>query len=652
MTMSAVLAVLLLAPQPSPAPAGGSRVIDVRAARPPAGNTFEALWWLYRRAAARGDNEGAGAALREITKMRTERNVVRLEPFALARVGAGLGRVREGQFDKADEEFRAALVLDPHLADAHFGLALSARRRGIAGYPSAVRHSVAALAARLGSVAGQHTLVSLLVPTALLAVLLTIVVVSAALLLRYGVLLLHDLEERLGIERRALARGIFVLLVALPVVAMQGWGWLPLWWLALMFLYMSLSERVAAGLLLLATLAVVPLAHVLEQRLVTARNPLFAAGLAAIEGGPDARASAQIESVLEANPGDRDLNYLVSALYKKGGRYDDASAVYTALLQTSATDAYALNNLGNMAFASGEFQAAIPRYQQALGTNPPNAVAATLFYNMSQAHYQKFEPQQASEARSQANRLDADLIRVYDSLWKYDFADVWAVVDLRLTPDELWRKFQGAATGIPKQNVAGTGAGPGYLSELLPQLPNRFAGAMVAFGLAVLLLSRWRGARAFTMRCVKCGTPFCRRCHIGPASSGLCTQCHHLFVVRDGVSGPARNQKLLEVQKEDQKRELVFRILSLVSPGAGHVYARRVLSGLGFLLVWAALISLAVVAGLLVPFTDAPSMLAPSWGWAVGGVLLLALYVAANRARPDFEYYIPAGRQPRRGRAA
>jgi hypothetical protein len=45
-------------------------------------------------------------------------------------------------------------------------------------------------------------------------------------------------------------------------------------------------------------------------------------------------------------------------------------------------------------------------------------------------------------------------------------------------------------------------------------------------------------------------------------------------------------------------------------------------------------------------------MLSPSWGWAVGGLLLLALYVAANRARPDFEYYIPAGRQPRRGRAA
>src|SRR5262245_34266632 len=195
MTSSAVLAVLLLAPTASPAPAAGGKVIDGRAARPPAGNTFEALWWLYRRAAARGDNEGAGAAMREITKMRTERNVVRLEPFALARVGAGLGRLREGQLGKAEGEFLAAMVVEPDLADAHFGLALSARRRGLGGYPSAIRHSVAALAARMGSVGGQHALVSLLVPAGVVALMLTIIVVAASLLLRYGVLLLHDLEE-------------------------------------------------------------------------------------------------------------------------------------------------------------------------------------------------------------------------------------------------------------------------------------------------------------------------------------------------------------------------------------------------------------------------------------------------------------------------
>ena len=618
MTSSAVLAVLLLAPQASPAP-GSNRVIDVRAARPPAGNTFEALWWAYRKASTRGEIEAANTALREIKRLRIERNIVRLEPFGLARVAAGLGRLREGQLDKAEEEFRAALDLDPYLADAHFGLALAARRRGATGFLAATRYSVSGLTARLRSMTGQHYFGALMVPAGLLTLLITVTVVSTALLLRYGTLLLHDLEERLGSDRRGLARGGFALLVVLPVVAMQGWGWLPLWWLALLFLYMSAAERVVAGVLLLSTMTLLPLLHVIDERLETARNPLFGAGLAAIEGGPDPRATALLEAAHDAHPKDRDLVYLAAALYKKGGRYDDASAAYTALLQQNTNDAYALNNLGNLAFAAGEFQAAIPRYEQALATEPSANVAATLYYNLSQAHYQKFEPQQASEARSQANRLDAEQVRVYDSLWKYDFADVWAVVDLRLTPEELWRKFHGLSSGIALDNLAGSGAGPGSLGAFLGGLPNRFAAALVVLGIAILLLSRWRGDRAFTMRCVKCGTPFCRRCHIGPASSGLCTQCHHLFVVRDGVSGPARNQKLLEVQKEDSKRELVFRVLSLISPGAGHVYARRILSGLAFVLAWAALLSLALVAGLLLPVTDAPSMLAPSWGWIAGG---------------------------------
>lgn len=653
MTSSALVALLLLAPQ-TPAPSPGSKVIDVRATRPPAGNTFEALWWTYRHAAERGDNDAATTALREIGKMRIERNVVRLEPFALARVAQGLARLREGQLDKADVEFRAAITLDPYQADGYFGLAQSARRRGVSGLWAAARHAGAGFAARLGSIGGQHYLFALLVPAGILALLLTVTLLAVALMLRSWRLLLHDLEEALGPGRRTLAKTLLAVLVALPVLALQGWGWLPLWWLALMFLYLTSTEKAAVGVALVSTLAIVPLAHMLDERMATVGNPLFQAALTAIEGGPDARATTLLEKAAEGRPADKDLPYLVAALYKKGGRYEDATLLYNTLLQSNASDAYALNNLGNLSFAAAEFQAALPRYQQGLAGEPAADVAATLYYNMALAHLQKFERQPANEARSQADRLAPELTRSYETTWRYDFSNEGAVVDLRPTSDELWRKFFGRASGITRENVSGSRVGaPSTLVALLQDLPNRFAAAMIVFGLTILALSRWRGPRAFTMRCIKCGTPFCRRCHIGPASSGLCTQCHHLFVVRDGVSGPARNQKLLEVQSEDKRRELVFRVLSLVAPGAGHAYARRVLSGLGFLFVWAALLSLALVAGLLLPFTDAPSMIAPSWGWVLGAAVLLAVYVAANRARPDFEVFIPAGRQPRRrGRAA
>jgi hypothetical protein len=147
------------------------------------------------------------------------------------------------------------------------------------------------------------------------------------------------------------------------------------------------------------------------------------------------------------------------------------------------------------------------------------------------------------------------------------------------------------------------------------------------------------------MRCLKCGTPFCRLCHLGAVTGGLCTQCHHLFVVRDGVSGPARNQKLLEVQKEDSRRDRVFRILSLLVPGAGHLYANQALIGLPLVLLWSAILAVAALTYRLLPLTEAADQLRPPWG-ALGGVLLLVLYVAANRVRPDFDVRVTARRPP------
>jgi Tfp pilus assembly protein PilF len=618
------------------------RVIDVRTTRPPAGNSFEALWAAYQKADARADAEASLAAFREIRRLRTERNILSLEPLALARVGQGQERWSRGEGTRAQEDFQAALSLDPHLPDAHFGLAMARKQQGVLGVFSALTDTLSGLTARSSTILGTHRLKALLVPVALLALLATAFLFGLALLLRHGVLLLHDLEERLG--RRSLAsRAVFALLLLLPVVAFQGWGWLPFWWLAVLFVYLSTAERVAATVLLALGLAVGPAVEHLEARLQAVQNPLFGAGVLAIEGGPDARAMRILEEAARQDPEDRDLVYLLAAQYKKAGRYEDAASLYTEILRTRSTDAYALNNLGNLAFAGGEFEAAIPRYQAALAGSPPGRTAATLYYNLSLAQYQKFERQQADEARSQADRLDADLTQSYDALWKYEFKNENAVVDLGLVEPELWAKFEGRSEGPGVKNLAGQPVSSQGVAW--SALGNRFAAALAGAVVVLVAMWRWRGSRAFTMRCLKCGTPFCVRCHLGAAAGELCTQCHHIFVVRDGVSGPARNQKLLEVQSEDERRERLFRILSLLAPGSGHVYARRALSGLFFLLLWSLVLVLCVLAGRVLPLTEASATVGRSWGLVLAAVALLVLYVAANRSRPDFEVaMMPAGR--------
>ena len=630
------LLALLLALGPVWALGQTGKAIDIRASAPPSGNSFEAHWSVYKAAVAKGDVEAATKALREIRRLRVERNIVSLESVAMARLNEGLEHVSAGRRPEAELAFRDAVALDPHLPDAYFALAQVELKKGPLGVLAGVKDTLKGTAARFTSARGGHHLITVTVPILLLALFAAAFITAIALVLRNGSLLRHDLEEALGMHRKSMAFGIYVVLLLLPVLTFQGFGWLPLWWMALLFIYFGTVERVAAIVILLACVAVGPLVKNVENRVVTKQNALFRAGLLALEGGPDNRAISDLEEGMRRETDDRDLAYLLAAQYKKAGRYEDAANLYRELLRSQPSDAMALNNLANLEFAAGEFQAAIARYKQGIDSNPPAAQGATFQYNLSLAHLQRFEYQPAQEARSSADRLDSGLIRSYDSLWKYEKGD-YAVVDLALTPDEVWAKFSGLPQGVRAKNLAGRGAASDGARDLIPAMLNRFAAFPLVFVLVILAVRRWRGPKMFTMRCVKCGTPFCRRCHLGAVAGGLCTQCHHLFVVRDGVSGPARNQKLLEVQKEDERRERVFRALSLLTPGAGHIYAQKTLLGLLFVFLWSLILAAVLLAGTVLPVTEAAGTLTKPWGLWLAGVLLLGIYVVANRARPDFE---------------
>jgi tetratricopeptide (TPR) repeat protein len=639
----ALAAAVPAAGQPPKSPAQAQdKVIDVRAGRPAAVNSFEALWAAQKKLERKGDLVEGQNTFREIRRLRIERNIRSLETLALARLADGMDALTAKDSEKASAYFADAAVLDPYLPDPRFGMALAAMKKGPLGIITAIQETVAGTSARLKTGRGALYLRNLLAATGLVALFVTVSVFALTMLLRHATLLRHDFEETLGSGN--IAFGLAVAALLLPAVTFQGWGWLPLWWLAVLFIYMSPIEKGVAVLALLTTLAVGPVVGDVESRLLAQQNPLFRASMLAVEGEPDSRAVWQLEDAVRTNQADRDLQYLVAIQYKKAGRYLDAGNVYKEILRASPTDSFALNNLANVEFAGGEYPAAIARYKQGIDSGPPADIAATFYYNLSLAHLQRFEYQPAQEARSQADRLASGLTRSYDELWKYDKGD-YAVVDLNLSPRQVWAKFAGLREGVGAKNVAGNPdaepPGDGWKPFV-----NRFSAFPLVFVVTFVGLGRWRGSKAFTMRCLKCGTPFCRLCHLGVVTGGLCTQCHHLFVVRDGVSGPARNQKLLEVQKEDSRRDRVFRILSLLIPGAGHFYANKALIGLPLVFLWSAVLAVGLLTYRLLPLTEAAGPLSPPWTLVLGGLLLLVLYVTANRVRPDFDVRVTARRPP------
>jgi tetratricopeptide (TPR) repeat protein len=634
--------------------AGGQRVIDVRSARPEEAGSFERLWSEYQKAAARGDTEGRDKAMREIRRLRIERNIGGLEELALARVAQGMEQLDKGE--PAEDDFRDAIALDPRLPDGYFGLALSKVKKGPVGFVTALPDVISGITARLPTSRGRYYLTTLLVPVLLLTLLATTTVIAIALLVRYGALLRHDIEEHVGPSRpRVLSLAVFIVLLLLPLITFQGYAWLPLWWLALVFIYLKPIEKGLAAALLVLGLVVTPLANLVQASVKAHQNPLYRAGLAAVEGGPDQRATAEMEEASRKDPEDRDLTYMVATLYKKAGRYDDAAQLYRTMLAAQPDDVIALNNLGDIELAHGEVDAAITRYKKAIEASPPPDVQGTLYYNLSLAQYQRFDYQGAQESRSNAERLASSLIHSYDALWKYEGTGLGAVVDLRLNREQLWAKFAGMSEGTREKNVAGRVISGVNRAVLFPGAVNRFLGFLVIFALLVFNFARWRGPRAFTLSCLKCGTPFCRRCHLG-APGQLCSQCHHLFIVRDGVSGAARNQKLLEVQKEEARRDRVFRVLSLLMPGSGHVYAHKTLLGFALIFVWFLVLALALLGGFVVPVTEAPGSVSQLWGLGLAAALLLAIYIAANWKRPQFEVALPmpraAARRPRAAASA
>jgi Tfp pilus assembly protein PilF len=638
-------ALLLLAPQAGagPAPAGAA------APAPYVEPTFEELWSGFVRADAADDAEGRDRTLREIRRVRIERNIPSLDTVGLALVERGLARLEAGQREEAEDAFRAAVALAPGLPDAHAGLAVALLKKGPLGVIASLQATVAGVSSFLPTGRGALGATDLATVAGLVAAFGIAWAAAAALLLRRGGLLLHDLEEWLGpAHGRSASYALFLLLLLLPVATFQGWGWLPLWALALLFSYLDWRERALSALLLAAALAVGPAVSALDVRQRTARNPLFHAALCAVESLPDGPAVAQLEAAVRNDPEDRDLAYLLGAALRRAGRSAEASELYRQLLARDPGDAVARNNLANIEFARGGYDTARARYRAGTEGVAAPEVAATSYYNLSLVHLQKFEYQAYNEAKSNADRLAPGLVADYDR-WRYDSRD-YAVVDLGLTRDDVRDKFAGVETGVAARNVASAGRPPSPRGTLLASLANRFAAAAGVFALVAFLVGRWRGPKAFTVHCGRCGTAFCRFCHLGAVSGGLCSQCYHLFVVRDGVSGPARSRKMAEVQRAEGRRDLVFRVLSVVSPGAGQIYGGWALRGAVLLAAWYGVLGV-LAAGRVVPLSGVPRRLSPPWLPLAAGVVLLAVWAMANRFRPEREVELPA-RPARRARAS
>jgi tetratricopeptide (TPR) repeat protein len=590
--------------------------------------SFDYFWRRYLLAVSSGDADTSNRMLDEIRRLRVERNTFQLHDVGMSFTYQGFAHLDSGNLEDARKNFDIARELAPDLPTAYWGLARLSERQGVLSYPSSIvyriqAHIRALQSERDGAFARWNLLFVL---SSTFAV--SFFIYALVMLYRYGILVYHDLEERLGSTwgRRAILAGTLAILL-LPLMLTAGPGWLAPFWLAITFGYQTAKERIVsvAGLVLLLSAA--PLAELYAGWAKASSNPLYQAALSSVTGSFDPADVTLLRQAARAHPADHDLQFLLATQYKNLGDYELAATQYRSILEAFPDDLDSRMNLGNIYFAQLDWEGALVQYNQVLGRDTAKARA---YYNKSLAHAENFQFAEREEARLRAESLDAAGMEAHERRT----GDYRVVEDTRLDASEILSKFFGLPQGI-NDTSAGGHLGVG----LLGGWGLRFLIAPMLFGGIIVALELLFRDRSLTQRCRKCGSAFCGRCQIGTGRKGLCTQCYHLFFMKDGVSASARNDKLGQVQRATRTRSLLFRVLSVVAPGAGHVSEGMPLTGILLLFVWVLGFLAIALRGLLYALPDG------LLGFGRGFPVVLLAMMAASLAAANFLL------RPGRGRA-
>jgi tetratricopeptide (TPR) repeat protein len=592
--------------------------------------SFDYYWRRYLSASTAGDTETAKRMLAEIQRLRVERNAFNLTEVGLCFVYQGFAHLEGGNLEEARNHFEIARSLAPDLPTAYWGLARLAQREGVLSFPRAIAYRIEAQFAALrserdGPFAGWNFVYLLFCAYAVVFFAFALVMVF-----RYGVLLFHDLQERLGeswSERALLA--VTTAILALPLMLTAGVVWLAPYWVAVTFGYQSVKERAVSVLGLLLLLASAPFPDLYSSWVRTVGNPLYQASLSSLTGTFDVTDIELLRGAARNDPEDRDLQFLLATQYKNVGDYELAAQQYRRILESFPGDLDARLNLGNIYFAQLDWEGALVQYNQLIGENDGKAMA---YYNKSLAHAENFQFAEREQARLRAEDLDPAAVADHEKLT----GDYRLVADARLDAMAILAKFRAMRPRDPESSDNGDDESPAAEADSASSglWSFRFIGAALVFGALIVALESIFKDRKLTQRCRKCGSAFCGRCQIGTGRKGMCTQCYHLFFMKDGVSASARNEKLGQVQKASKSRALIFRVLSVIAPGAGHISEGMPLFGVGLLFLWILGVLAIALGGALYSMPDGLLGLGTSIPILLIAMMVIVLLTANLVARP------------------
>jgi len=547
-------------------------------------STFEArlesLWFQRKTLLGNGREEDSRAQLEQLRLFCAEEGVRRLEHLAGALVAEAHRFHEEGSHVHALEALAYAHAFDPGRPQIHMARAVVLWRSGAGPLPAA-REMVRALGASLSRSLRDLSLLPRVAFVAGLAAVLLAAAFAGLMLLRYQAPFRHDIDEwlasRYGPPWPDLAGWVAL---ALPLLAWVGAGWVVLYWLAAVFRYMTRGEKLAAASVAFSAVLAVPALNVSAGLYGMSANPAARTTVMALGGQYDPDHIVRLRRLVEAHPDDPTYHFLLAGLYKNGRYFEEAYDEYRAVMEIDPAFVPAHINVGNIFYATGQYAVAMTHYRNALALDPASFLA---YFNLHVAQSEDFHFGQAEESLRRAREIDETRVaRLMEHANGVDKRS--AVEDASLELASVWQ----AAVEGEAESGSVREAG---LSALVGA--GQFFNVFGIAGLLTLLAcaaSALLFTRAPARRCIRCGRSYCERCRGAGQGQEYCSQCLHLYVLRDGLASETKAKKLYEIRRIDRRTRLARRLLSLLLPGAAHVLRDRPARGLALLLGWFALL--------------------------------------------------------------
>jgi tetratricopeptide (TPR) repeat protein len=541
-------------------PGQGPGVEDVSTAH----DDLERIWFSREKFLQIGEGEKARIQLNLLWEKQMEKGIRNLPTYGEVLVREARRDIGNGKLVEAQEILSIARKLAPETLPAYFAAASLTLKREFWNLLEGGREIGKGAKAVGRSFRLQSWVAANLFFTASLGLLIYFAVVIGIMLMRNAGRIAHDIAEGFP---RALSTGVRRVLgwlvFFLPLlVALPAWWWFILAGVALW----PYVERLPRAILVLAMifLFTLPWQVELASSLLSFHRQTFLDKVVKIrEGHWTARDYEAVREMTGSRASDPLVHFVTGLAAKRLGRFEEARSAYDQALELSPRDAAIWNNLGNLALTGKEVDEAIGSYTRAIELDPG------LFaphYNLSLAYREKFLFPEGEKQSRQAVAIDPEANTYYTSIagQHYNRYTVDELPSLR----EIWKM------ALQKNKWQKATADHLWMSGLFlvpRQIWPYFLGCALLFG---ILLGAYRMYRGPARGCGACGRTFCPRCS-GSASGSLCSQCHHIFVRKQGVEARVKIRKMTDIQR--RQKLIVFRrfLLALIVPGGGHLSAGR-----------------------------------------------------------------------------